>query len=353
MDISASGWKGIIGHEWAVQLLAGAIRHGRVGHAYLITGPEQIGKTTLARVFAQALNCEAPAGERPCGGCRTCQLIAADRHPDVRLLLPEVSGRGRRTIKIDQIRALGRELNLAAYEARVKVAILKQFEAANVNAANAFLKTLEEPPGNVVLLLTANDADTLLATITSRCRTIGLRPLPTPLIEESLITRWRVDEEKAHLLAHLADGRLGWAVEANQDGSILQARRGHLDHLHEVLLAGRVGRFAAAERLARKPEMLPELLKTWLSWWRDLALVRHYQGDFQRHDPAISNVDERAWFERLARSWSEKETLAGLKQTDLALWQLGRNANARLVLENLFLTYPMHVEMSQAVLRHE
>ncbi|MCA9973242.1 MAG: DNA polymerase III subunit, partial [Anaerolineales bacterium] len=231
-----TGWDAIVGHEWAVQLLRGAIVHDRVGHAYLITGPEQVGKTTLARTFAQALNCaEADAAARPCGVCRHCRLIAADRHPDVRLLAPEVSGRGKLTLKIDQVRELQQGLSLAAYEARTKVAILRRFDAATLGAANAFLKTLEEPPANVVLLLTAIEADGLLATIVSRCRTIGLRPLPTDLVLQSLMTRWRVPEARAELLAHLADGRLGWAVAASQDEAPLAERAEFLAQLAEAL----------------------------------------------------------------------------------------------------------------------
>jgi DNA polymerase III subunit delta' len=339
-------WHNILGHAWAVALLAGDIRHGRVGHAYLITGPQQIGKTTLARAFAQALNCTADAAERPCGNCRACRLIAADHHPDVRLVTPEISGRGKATLRIAQIRELLQALNLSAYEARAKVAILKQFDAANANAANAFLKTLEEPPPNVVLILTATDADTLLPTIASRCRTVALRPLPAPLIEESLMTRWQVRAEEARLLAHLADGRLGWAVRASQDGSRLQVRQQQLSSLHEALAGARVARFDLAERLARKAEELPDLLRTWLSWWRDLALLAHggdaasAAGDNGRY-LAITNIDEQARLATCAAAWRPEAIVTSLRQTNLALWQLERNANARLVVENLLLVYPL------------
>ncbi|MCA9952664.1 MAG: DNA polymerase III subunit delta' [Anaerolineales bacterium] len=330
-------WQHIIGHEWAVQLLAGSIQHDRVGHAYLITGPPQVGKTTLARTFAQALNCEAAAQQRPCGACRTCQLIANDRHPDVRFLQPEISGRGKAIIKIDAIRQLQQALNLAAYEARVKVTIIKEFDAANLNAANAFLKTLEEPPANVVLILTANDADTLLETITSRCRTLALRPLPTAIIEQSLMTRWQVQVDDAMLLAHLADGRLGWAVAASRDKSLLNIRDTQLETLHTALNGRRVARFMLVDKLYRKPETLPDMLKTWLSWWRDLALLANGSSN----QTQISNIDERKNFEKFARDWETEAIVNSLRQTDNALWQLARNANTRLVLENLFLTYPL------------
>jgi DNA polymerase-3 subunit delta' len=335
-----STWDNVIGHEWAAEILAGAIEHERVGHAYLVTGPEQVGKTTLARTFAQALNCEAAdIAQRPCGRCRACKLIAADRHPDVRLLLPEVSGRGKLTLKIDEIRALQQDLSLAAYEVRYKVAILKRFDAATDGAANAFLKTLEEPPRNVVLLLTANDADTLLPTIASRCRIIHLRPLPVALIEQSLRARWQVPEEQALLLAHLADGRLGWAVQAAGDDTRLQERAVHLAQLYEALAGNRVSRFALADKLARKPELLPDVLKTWLSWWRDLTLLAQQAGS--NGELALTNVDERDHLWQLAQSWSGKQALASLKQTNQALWQLEHNANTRLVVENLLLTYPL------------
>jgi DNA polymerase-3 subunit delta' len=339
-----TNWTTIIGHDWAVELLAKAIENDRVGHAYLITGPEHVGKTTLARTFAQALNCEASGKslvsslQSPCGQCRACKLIAEDRHPDVRLVEPEVSGRGKPTLKIEAIRELQQDLNLSTYEARFKVAILTQFDAATIGAANAFLKTLEEPPNKVILLLTATDADTLLPTISSRCRTIGLRPLPTDLIEQSLTTRWHVPDDEAHLLAHLSDGRLGWAVQAARDPAVLNGRAEHLNWLDEAIKGSRVTRFALADKLANKPERLPAILQTWLSWWRDLTILA--QGP-TRNGIILTNIDQEPQLARLAQTWTADQALASLKQTNLALWQLERNANTRLVLENLFLTYPL------------
>jgi DNA polymerase-3 subunit delta' len=331
-------WQQIIGHDWAVDLLAKAIVHDRVGHAYLITGLEQVGKTTLARTFAQALNCLAEEmGERPCGTCRACKLIANDRHPDVRLVLPEVSGRGQLALKIEAIRQLQRDLNLGAYEARTKVAILKRFDAANANAANAFLKTLEEPPNNVVLLLTADDADTLLETIRSRCRNLHLRPLVPDLIEQSLAVRWQVPASEATVLAHLADGRLGWAVQAARDSTILTTRQTQLETLYDALAGNRVARFALADKLSRKAEELPDVFKTWLSWWRDALLLTQANG--QR--VVISNIDQQAQLAEKVKGWKANQAFTSLQQTNQALWQLARNGNTRLVVENLLLAYPL------------
>lgn len=324
------------GHEWAVQLLGNAVVEDRVGHAYLITGPAHIGRATLGRVFAQALNCTAEPPERPCGQCRACRLIAADRHPDVRLLEPETTDRGTRSIKIDQIRTLQQDLNLSAYEARHKVAILRDFDAAVPSAANAFLKTLEEPPAGVVLILTAADADRLLPTIASRCHTIALRPIPRELIEETLSTAHNVPDDRARLLAHVADGRLGWAIAAAHDPELLAERQEQLDLLDKVLATTRVGRFALAETLARKPERLLPLLRVWLTWWRDLSLLTYGRQELEH----LSNIDRQEQLYQRAQQWTSQQVLRGLSQTNSAIRQLERNANTRLVLENVMLAYP-------------
>jgi DNA polymerase-3 subunit delta' len=332
-----SEWHKIVGHEWAVEILQAAIEHDRVGHAYLISGPSQVGKGTLARTFAQALNCTvADPAARPCGRCRACTLIAAGRHPDVKNVAGESSGRGKITLKIDQIRQLQSDLNLTAAEAQIKVAIVDGFEAANQSAANAFLKTLEEPPGNVVLILTATAADTLLPTITSRCRVIALRPLPADVIESALIERWNVEPAQARILASVSDGRLGLAVTLAQKPALLEERDAHLDLLHEVFELNRVDRFAAAERLARQPEELPDLLRFWLGYWRDLALI----ATAGRETDALVNVDQLDRLLTYAGIWPAETILGGLRRTEQALWQLERNANTRLVMENLLLAYP-------------
>lgn len=330
-----NAWNEIIGHEWAVEVLADAIEHQRVGHAYLITGIEQVGKATLARTFAMALNCRE--AKRPCGKCRSCQLIKASRHPDVAVVTPETNKRGKLSLKIETIRELQRSLQLAAYEGLYKIAIIERFDAATLGAANAFLKTLEEPPRNVILILTAIDADSMLDTIKSRCRVVAVRPIPTNTIYQSLVTKWHVPHDQAHLLAHLADGKLGWAVDAATNANLLEQRQARIDQLQTILAGNRVLRFKSAEKLSRTPDQLAPLLNQWITWWRDLFLLSQKTGS----DDVLVNIDLRDQLEQLAHKWKEAAIIGSLRKSAEAIRHLEQNANTRLVLENLFLTYPV------------
>lgn len=329
---------GIIGHDWAVDLLRLGVESGRIGHAYLIAGAAHLGRTTLALALAKALNCTSEyVNNRPCGQCRSCKLIANGRHPDVFTLEPQVSGRGFGVIKIDQIRELQRSLNLATIEARYKIAIIRSFDAANLSAANAFLKTLEEPPPNVILILTASDADALLQTITSRCRTVSLRPVATPVIQHLLETRYGQLTPQAHTIAHLANGRIGWAIQAVEEPRHAADHQAAITQLMEILAGKRVDRFAIVNKLYRHGESLPALLQAWSSWWRDALLVGIHG---QTAGDRLINLDEFDRLTAVQEHLERDDALHALKATEEAQWQLAHNGNIRLVLEVLFLNYP-------------
>ena len=227
----------LIGHEWAAQMLQSDVAQGRERHAYLFTGPAGVGKRTLVAEFARALLCAKPTP--PCDACRNCRLAAKGNHPDLLTVEPEISGKHVRTakVKIELIRQLIYDLTLKPVEARRRVARLLNFDAANPQSQNAFLKTLEEPPGNAVMLLTAERTDDLLPTIVSRCEVVALRPLPLATVREALITRWQVPADRADWLAHLSGGRLGWAVRMQADEAALEARAQRLDDLTRLLKA--------------------------------------------------------------------------------------------------------------------
>jgi DNA polymerase-3 subunit delta' len=316
----------VVGHEWAVELLKRSLADGRIAHAYLLLGPPQIGKRTLALNFAQALNCQAQEQDRPCGRCLSCQKIAHGTHPDVRLIEGE-----RGTLKIDQIRAVRREASFSTHEGRWKVYILRQMEQATTEAANCLLKTLEEPPTQVILVLTATTGEALLPTIVSRCQVLSLRPLPVDEVRQALEERWGIAPERAELVAQLSGGRLGWAVEA--DETTLKQRQTRLAELAEVLTQKRVERQAYANQLSRtsRPD---EVLGLWLSWWRDLFLIK--VGCPAR----ITNIDHQAFLKSQAETYTLLQIKDCIRDIQAAVQQLDDNVNPRLALEGLMLKLP-------------
>jgi DNA polymerase III subunit delta' len=322
----------VVGHEWATDLLARAVRFGQVRHAYLFVGPDQIGKLTLARAFMQALLCEHATG-MPCvdpnDTCRVCRRVAEGRYPDAQIV-----GAEKNWIQIDQVRDLLRDAAIAPLEGKRKVFVIREIERATPAAANALLKTLEEPPPNVVLLLTSNRRDLVLPTVLSRCQIISLRSLPVEQVRNALQTRWGVLEDQAALLARLSGGRLGWAVEAATEPHVWQARAKYLDDLLTLTSEGHVGRLAYAEALSRASEGVEVALGLWATWWRDLLLVQQGQAE------ALLNLDRKAQLIQQAQLYRPEQVENALVDLMRTLRRIRGNVNLRLALDVLLLRLP-------------
>ena len=326
-----SNWN-LLGHEWAVQLLTGQLARDNLRHAYLITGPAGVGRRTLALSLAQAVNCPTPlAPGVPCQTCRTCSQIARQQHPDLAVVQAEEVGG---TLKVDQIRELQRSLNLAPYQARYRVALLLRFEEAHPSAANALLKTLEEPASQVILILTAESSDALLPTVISRCELIRLRPLSPTTLAVDLAAKWQIPAEESHLLAHIAGGLPGYAHYLYHHPEAMEQRLAWLDEHLQLIRDNRVDRFSYAEKISKDKTALRQAIRTWMSLWNDV-LHRHTGLTAQ-----TANLDREQEIDQLA----ERLPLTVIRQTiltlDQALQRLEHNVNPRLATEVLFLNLP-------------
>ncbi|MFM8320805.1 MAG: ATP-binding protein [Chloroflexota bacterium] len=327
----------LLGHEWAVDLLRTHVGRGEVRHAYLISGPQGVGRRTLALRLAQAINCEQPpAPGDPCLACRSCRQIAAMQHPDLSIIQTPPD---KTQILVEQVRELQHSLALHPYAARYRVALLLRFEEAGIATQNALLKTLEEPPPQVVLLLTAENPELLLPTISSRCELLRLRPAPLDGLSGGLQTAYGVEAAQATLLAHIAGGRPGIALQMLNDPQALEQRQALLDeHLH-LVYSGRAERFAFADYITKESKnrergALRDLLLAWQSLWRDVLLCSAGAGA----QPA--NLDRQEQIIALAARVDLASARRALSCIEQTLLLLKGNVNARLAMEVLMLNLP-------------
>lgn len=201
---------GVRGQPAALRLLEVMLASGRLPHALLFTGPPHSGKSTLMRGLAAFVNCAAPDPRGPCRSCPSCRRIADGVDFDVRSIDVE-EGHGR--IQIEQVRQFEQRVALTAVGSRFKVAIFPSAHLLTENAANALLKTLEQPPRHTLIMLAAPNRDAILPTVASRCSHLRLYPLSPTELRDLVVERTGASGEDLELALEHAFGRPGWAID--------------------------------------------------------------------------------------------------------------------------------------------
>jgi DNA polymerase-3 subunit delta' len=329
-------WK-TIGQPEALSLIKHSLQTSSLAHAYLLVGAPHIGKMTLALDLACTLNCDGK--ESPCGECQPCRRIIEGKHADTSIIsLNSVRDSGdtkaRVEIGIDDIRELQRNASLPPFEGRYKIFVIDGAEYLSIEAANCLLKTIEEPPPQVIILMLTADESKLLPTVVSRCQRLELKPMPTREIEKILTKSYGVNPDKASLLSRLSQGCLGWATTVASDDSYLSQRDQKLSEMISLLTAGWQERFSYAAKLGSERKSAEDTIRLWLFWWRDVMLIKCGC----KH--SIINID----YIPVLEQWNELLSLSEIRdfidRLQKSLNQIALNANLRLIFEILMLDIP-------------
>lgn len=332
-------WNELIGQPLATRVLRGAVASGRIGHAYLFLGPAGVGKRDAGRILAKALICESPpAPGESCDRCRSCRKIDAGTHPDLlqvephgkQIRLPQITNRKEESEKVGHtpVRSF---LALRPGEGKRKVVIIGQADLLNTEAANALLKSLEEPPDYAVLVLVSENPAGILPTIRSRCQPVSFPPAPLPLVAEALAAEG-MPPEQAQLLAALSGGAVGRARELVQDADLAR-RRMEMQQLLEGLANWDDGTLLErAEGLEKRKEEVPELLDLLLLWLRD-ALVYAETG----REELVVSQDHLPFVTQFGRRMGPRRLVSMVHVAGRARSGLDKNANVRLLLDVMLL----------------
>ena len=355
------GWT-TFGHPGATRLLSRSSETGRLAHAYLITGPDKVGKRTLAIDIACMVNSEAvidmfgAADSIDLATSHQAERIRKGIHSDVRIIDvntelekdskgsgsggdgEESSGRGRQNISINHIREMIRDSATKPFEGSSKVFIIDDAQRMTIEAANTLLKTLEEPADDTFIILTSPTDEALPETVVSRCQRIDLRPVDPEVIESELIERFEAEVSQARSLSRLARGCPGWAIDALNDSTIVDGHNQAVLRFAEIVTGNIEERFRYARQTGgqfwRDRDAVLAEMQRWLEWWRDVAMMRH------KLDDHVTNTEWAELLSEIASQLKESQISAAVTSIQYATIALEANAVPQLTLEVLMLDLP-------------
>ncbi|SCX79800.1 DNA polymerase III subunit delta' [Alkaliphilus peptidifermentans] len=260
-------FKGIVGQERIIELLSKALSDKQTPHAYLFEGAEGLGKRRVACQLAMGIAC---TGEiKPCHHCTSCLKLIHRNHPEVKYIEDEGS-----SIKIETIRQLQKEIQMKPYEGKKKIFIINHGEKMTIQAQNALLKTLEEPPSyGTIILITANSSS-LLPTIVSRCQVIKFRPVELEKIQDYLIKSLGLTYEEAKIKALFSNGIIGNALKILEDEAFEKKRETLIEITSGLMKGKSINVLENAGLLVADKKDINEFLDLLISWYRDLMVYK-------------------------------------------------------------------------------
>lgn len=336
-----AGFKDILGHEQIITHLQNAVTMDKVSHAYIIDGPDKSGKMMLAEAFAQTLQCEklpetvaAAGGDgsavEPCMECHSCKQALGKNQPDIVYVRHEKPN----TISVDDIRTqVNNDIMIKPYSSRYKIYIIDEAEKMNVQAQNALLKTIEEPPAYAVILLLTTNADTFLSTILSRCVTLSVKAVADEKIKKFLMNSCQVPDYQADVCTAFAQGNVGKAIQlaASEDFNELKASVLQLIKRLKDIDLYEMGE--AVKQIGEYKLAINDYFDLMMIWYRDVLLFKA-TGDVN----GLIFKDEVYDIKRQAEKSSYNGIEEVLQALQKAKLRLNANVNFDLVIELLLLT---------------
>lgn len=322
-------FRDVVGHKDVIRYIRNAVTENKVSHAYIINGERGSGKKMLASLYATTLLCEK-GGSDPCNTCHSCIQAESGNHPDIIWVGHEKPG----SIGVEDIRnQVNNTVAVKPYQGPYKVYIIPQADLMTVQAQNALLKTIEEPPEYVVIMLLTENAEVLLPTINSRCVMLKLRNIKDALIKKYLMEKLEVPDYKADVCTAFAQGNMGKAIMlANSEHfneireEVLQLMR----YIHDMEISEIVD---AVSRCAVYKLEISDYLDIIMIWYRDVLLYKATK-DIDK----VVFKDQVEYMKEQARKSSYEGIELILESLDKAKARLKANVNFDLVMELLFLT---------------
>lgn len=326
----------IYGQNNTIDLLRRSFDKQMVSHAYLFCGPSGVGKKTCAAAFARALLCNQPSEGDACGECRSCRQVEAGNHPDFIKVEPDGG-----SIKIDKAREIQRRMTLAPFQGGRQICLIDRAENMTEEAANCFLKILEEPPAGVVFILICVQPYALPATVLSRCQQVLFQLLSISRVAMILAGSPGVKQEEADLTALLSGGSVGQALDLLGGGDLAERRKQLAETINAIDSAqpGEACRLAGG--LSGSREETLAWIEVLMLWYRDLLIWKESE-----NEKLIINRDFLPVIKEQASRREVHLLIDRLGKIEDARNRLSRNANPRLVLDVLFLNLCRPADMA-------
>lgn len=324
-----AGFKDIIGHEQIIEHLKNAITMDKVSHAYIINGPEKSGKMMLAEAFAAALQCEKGEAE-PCLECHSCKQAVGRNQPDILYVRHEKPG----TISVDDIRTqLNNDIVIKPYSSKYKVYIVDEAQKMNVQAQNALLKTIEEPPVYAIIILLTINADSFLPTILSRCVTLNIKAVADEVIKKFLMKEYRIPDYQAEVCVAFAQGNVGKAIALASSEDFNELKAGAIQLIKRLDDIELYEMTEAVKQISEYKLEINDYFDLIMIWYRD---VLYYKAT--KDVNKLIFKDEVYDIKRQAEQSSYNGIETILEALQKAQVRLNANVNFDLVIELLLLT---------------